>query len=774
MTKAVNQEHASTDQLLPPPQNVLQRKCDCGNHTVAGGQCTECAKKKNTAATQTSQGPVQRKLMVGHASDHSEREADKVADHVSRADSSIGSAPPRLESNTSPAVAHEPAPESVNQVLSSSGSQLDVSVRNDMEARFGHDFSRVRVHSGSAAEQSARDVNAEAYTVGNNIVFGAGKFSPSTQPGRHLLAHELTHVLQQSGKAASPARVARQTPSTPQQLVPHVTAEIEAGLIHELQRARAQAPPSTSVRQESLRTFAVAAIIRPDGSVTYESAYFDKGSPDHAEPQLLAKIDTKIKPGDTVAIAIDQVPCSPSSKNCSAALKQFRADPKHGSMRVYTVRALRRDVPPTTTPKTATAGEVTSPKTAASRPIEQRFLLEEKEFRRIRLPMYQEPPPAPAPAAPAPAGPAAATGPSGPTPQQAPPAAGAQPPAAAQTPAQPAQPAPAAEEAAPAPAKPAPAKAAPAKAAPTGAATKPNVDPKKALQRVKTNQAGSSFKATLKAAAAGAALDFVINALKGYMSNVEIQEKVEAQLTALQPQIEAMLATNPKQIHGVIHIFVWTVTRDVVTPGGVDERIGYPMATVSVKLSETAVTPESSSHTEQITMGSIQYNSSTYSILLIDVEKEQARQEVERKEEELKRRMSELAKEDKPPASKTDQPKAAGPPALLPQQEQAPAPLLPGAPGPSPFVEQETRATASRIAGNQLLEEGRRLRDSGAGMDQRQKFKRKVQVWRGLVQKMIRDFGNYKAVESLTETLARFDERMNTLGSELGIDGWKD
>jgi hypothetical protein len=113
-------------------------------------------------------------------------------------------------------------------------------------------------------------------------------------------------------------------------------------------------------------------------------------------------------------------------------------------------------------------------------------------------------------------------------------------------------------------------------------------------------------------------------------------------------------------------------------------------------------------------------------------------------------------------------------PSLLPQQEQAPAPLLPGAPGPSPLVEQETRAANAKIVGNQLLDEGRRLRDSGASMDQRQKFKRKVQVWRGLVQKLIRDSGNYKAVESLTETLARFDERMNSLGTELGIDGWKD
>jgi len=68
-----------------------------------------------------------------------------------------------------------------------------------MEQRFGHDFSRVRVHSGGAAEQSARDVNANAYTVNHNIVFGVGRFAPQTNDGRLLLAHELTHVVQQSG-----------------------------------------------------------------------------------------------------------------------------------------------------------------------------------------------------------------------------------------------------------------------------------------------------------------------------------------------------------------------------------------------------------------------------------------------------------------------------------------------------------------------------------------------------------------------------------------------
>ena len=66
-----------------------------------------------------------------------------------------------------------------------------------MEPRFGQDFSRVRVHSGDVPERSARDVNAHAYTVGPHIVFAAGRYSPSTLAGQRLLAHELTHVVQQ-------------------------------------------------------------------------------------------------------------------------------------------------------------------------------------------------------------------------------------------------------------------------------------------------------------------------------------------------------------------------------------------------------------------------------------------------------------------------------------------------------------------------------------------------------------------------------------------------
>jgi hypothetical protein len=68
-----------------------------------------------------------------------------------------------------------------------------------MEKRFGHDFSKVRVHDGEVASQSAAEVHARAYTVGHHLVFGAGQYAPSTPAGRTLIAHELTHVLQQNG-----------------------------------------------------------------------------------------------------------------------------------------------------------------------------------------------------------------------------------------------------------------------------------------------------------------------------------------------------------------------------------------------------------------------------------------------------------------------------------------------------------------------------------------------------------------------------------------------
>jgi hypothetical protein len=82
-------------------------------------------------------------------------------------------------------------------VLRSSGQPLDATTRVDMESRFGHDFSRVRVHSDSRAVESAEQVGARAYTVGHHLVLGARADRPHTAPGLRLLVHELTHILQQ-------------------------------------------------------------------------------------------------------------------------------------------------------------------------------------------------------------------------------------------------------------------------------------------------------------------------------------------------------------------------------------------------------------------------------------------------------------------------------------------------------------------------------------------------------------------------------------------------
>lgn len=135
----------------------LQRKCSCGHHTSAGGECAECSKK--------------RMKLQRYSTDHA-------------------------EPSTVPPIVHE--------VLRSPGQPLDAATRTFMESRFGYDFSQVRVHTDAKAAASARAVNALAYTVGRDVVFGAGQYALKTHVGRSLLAHELTHVIQQSaGRVAT-------------------------------------------------------------------------------------------------------------------------------------------------------------------------------------------------------------------------------------------------------------------------------------------------------------------------------------------------------------------------------------------------------------------------------------------------------------------------------------------------------------------------------------------------------------------------------------------
>lgn len=150
-------------------------------------------------------GAIQTKISINQPGDVYEQEADRIADQMATpAHSAVSGAPPRIQRFSGQSDGQmDAAPASVDQALASPGRPLEPTLRQDMEQRFGYDFSRVQVHSGAAAEQSARDANARAFTVGRNVVFGRGEYAPHTVRGYHLLAHELTHVVQQSKSPTS-------------------------------------------------------------------------------------------------------------------------------------------------------------------------------------------------------------------------------------------------------------------------------------------------------------------------------------------------------------------------------------------------------------------------------------------------------------------------------------------------------------------------------------------------------------------------------------------
>lgn len=143
----VNTSSDSNDFLA---KGVLQRKCDCDRIRSVSTDCPEC--------------------ITRHSS----------------------STPPESDRSS-----YMSEPSLINEVLQSPGQTLTPVTRGFMESRFGRNLSQVRVHTDSKAAKSAQSVNALAYTVGNNIAFDHGQYSPETINGKRLLAHELTHVLQQ-------------------------------------------------------------------------------------------------------------------------------------------------------------------------------------------------------------------------------------------------------------------------------------------------------------------------------------------------------------------------------------------------------------------------------------------------------------------------------------------------------------------------------------------------------------------------------------------------
>jgi hypothetical protein len=153
--------------------------------------------------------------------------------------------------------------------LASGGRPLDRDTRGYMESRFGFDFSRVRLHTDSAAEASARALRASAYTVGSDVVFAAGQFAPQTAQGKKLLAHELTHVVQQDAHIAQQHSNLAQQPDTqptlPAALDPHPHHEAEADRIADsINRvpSRPGASAGSRLRPGGTRAIAFRAIQR--------------------------------------------------------------------------------------------------------------------------------------------------------------------------------------------------------------------------------------------------------------------------------------------------------------------------------------------------------------------------------------------------------------------------------------------------------------------------------------------------------------------------------
>jgi hypothetical protein len=183
------------------------------------------------------------KLTIGPLDDPLEYEADRVAEEVLRdpaAGAGITAVPPRISSKCAACEEEESVqtkpvepvgntaggdvPPLVHEVLRSPGQPLDVESRAYFEPRFGRDLDSVRVHTDARAGASAQQIRSLAYTLGTNIVFGPGRFAPSTSTGRRLIAHELAHVVQQ--RAGNTAVIRRAPPKDKSQGLPPPSIEV--------------------------------------------------------------------------------------------------------------------------------------------------------------------------------------------------------------------------------------------------------------------------------------------------------------------------------------------------------------------------------------------------------------------------------------------------------------------------------------------------------------------------------------------------------------------
>ena len=167
----------AADQVMRSPQASLQSSCSCG------GGCPSCGSSENSSSKDTSGGKTAQPLQGSQL--HIQLKA-------SAGFSDRGNAVSPIVQEVSPIV---------QSVATTPGQALDLETREFMASRFNHDFSHVRVHTDEHAVAAARSLNAQAYTLGQDLVFATGQYAPQTYAGRHLIAHELSHVIQQQAAA---------------------------------------------------------------------------------------------------------------------------------------------------------------------------------------------------------------------------------------------------------------------------------------------------------------------------------------------------------------------------------------------------------------------------------------------------------------------------------------------------------------------------------------------------------------------------------------------
>jgi len=267
--------------------------------------------------------PLQRKLAVGLANDPLEAQADVLAEQALRGGVSMRTAAeaPALRRTGTTRVAPVEAPPLVHTVLGTAGVPLDAEARAFMEPRFGRDFGAVRIHTDHQAAASARVIGASAYTVGQHIVFAAGSYTPGTDDGKRLLAHELAHTLQQDAGTAAARRDVVRCRRVPNATTLAATlpaggtdlAAHEAGLVRLLHSAWRELTPANRLK---VRTDAAAfGIAGPTEAILF--AALAAGSRDQILQfaQAMRAADPSVTLGDPRLIDIGARPATPDTAN---------------------------------------------------------------------------------------------------------------------------------------------------------------------------------------------------------------------------------------------------------------------------------------------------------------------------------------------------------------------------------------------------------------------------------------------------------------------------